>query len=169
MEKFVNIVDKATKFLAQIAGWLAILMMVFQAFCVVARYVFNFSLISFQEAVVYGHAMLFLFGAAYILQINQHVRVDIFYSKMSANLRHKVDAITLLIFVLPVAFTLLYFGTPYILNAWENLEGSRQAGGLPAVFLLKTCIGIFAITLVLQAISLLARLFTNPQFKWDGE
>lgn len=169
MEPFLNFIDKGNRTLAKIAGWCAILMMAFQAFSVIARYVFSYSIISVQEAVVYGHSILFLFGAAYILQLNQHVRVDVFYSKMSTKLRRKINLIGLMCFVLPVAVTLLYVATPYILNAWQNLEGSRQSGGIAAVFLLKTCIGIFALTLAFQAIAIVIRLLSSKDFDWRDE
>ena len=60
------------------AAWCAIAMMLFQAFSVVARYVFSYGIISVQEAVVYGHALIFMCGSAFLLQLNRHVRVDKF-------------------------------------------------------------------------------------------
>jgi TRAP-type mannitol/chloroaromatic compound transport system permease small subunit len=48
---------------------------------------------------------------------------------------------------------ILVVATPYVARAWAILERSREAGGLPLVFLLKTLIPLFAILLALQGVA----------------
>lgn len=168
MTIFIQIIDKMVKGLALIGGWCALAMILLQLFAVIARYVFQYNFVQVQESVVYLHAILFLFGSAFILQINEHVRVDIFYEKFSTKRKRILNLITVLVFILPVIILIFWQSTPYVLSAWKTLEGSPTAGGLPLVYLLKSCILIFALSVLLQTLSILAKLISShPNSKWD--
>lgn len=159
--QFVVWVDRFNRALGTVAGWCALMMMLAQVFSVVARYAFGYGIISVQESVIYGHAIMFLFGAGYVLRENGHVRVDIFYAAMSDRTRRIVDLLGLVFFVLPVVLTIFWLALPYVGRAWSTLEGSRQSGGLPFVYLLKTAILVFSVSVGLQAIAILIRLLTG--------
>ena len=169
MIKLVDSIEAINRVLGKGAAWCALAMMLFQIASVLFRYVFSFGLITFQEAVIYCHAILFLLGAAYVLQLNQHVRVDILYNAMPARMRKAIDLIGLLFFVLPVACVIGWIGFPYMMRAWATLEGSRQAGGIPAIYLLKTTIVVFATSLAFQALATAARIvFGLPNPHWQA-
>jgi TRAP-type mannitol/chloroaromatic compound transport system permease small subunit len=154
----ITAIENTNRVLARVAAYCALLMMMAQVFSVIARYVFSYGLISIQESVIYGHSVMFLLGAAFVLRMNEHVRVDIFYDMFSPRLRHAVDLIGLVFFVVPVAGLILWVATPYVLRSWETLEGSRQAGGIPAIFVLKTTIVVFGVSVLAQALALIAKL-----------
>lgn len=163
----IETIEKFNRALGRVAAWCALIMMLAQVFSVVARYVFGFGAIAIQESVVYGHSILFLLGAAVVLQLNQHVRVDVFYAIYNQRTRRIVDITGLLLFVLPVAMLIGYTGWPYVARAWSTLEASRQAGGLPAVFLLKSAIIIFAVSVSAQAIATIARILRGENWPSD--
>lgn len=163
----IEIIEKTNRQLGRIAAYCAVLMMLAQVFSVVARYVFSYGIIAVQETVVYGHALMFLLGAAVVLQTNEHVRVDVFYGSVKPRTRYLIDLIGLIGFVLPVALLIGYYSWPYVARAWSTFEGSRQSGGLPAVFLLKTAILIFSASLSLQVIATVAKLLRGES--WNGE
>lgn len=151
-------IERVNRGLGRFAAYCAIVMMLAQLFSVVARYVFSFGIIAVQETVVYGHALIFLLGAAFVLQENAHVRVDVFYEAMGERTRRIVNLIGLLFFVLPVAWVVLWYSYPYVVRSWSTFEGSRQSGGLPAIFLLKSAILIFGASLILQVIATVGRI-----------
>jgi len=164
---FVTLVDRINRALGVAAGWCALAMMLAQVFSVVARYVFGYGLIAVQEVVIYGHAIMFLLGAGFVLRENGHVRVDVFHAQYSDRTRRIVDLIGLLVFVLPVAGVILWVGVPYAARAWSTFEGSRQAGGLPVVYLLKTVIVVFAVSVAAQAAAIATRLWIGaPDAHW---
>ena len=68
---------------------------------VILRYGFNLGWIWLQESVTYLHVAIFTIAAAWTLQLDGHVRVDIFYTKMTAKRRALTDLIGTLIFLLP--------------------------------------------------------------------
>jgi len=46
---------------------------------------------------------------------------------------------------------------PYVTTAWEVQESSREAGGLPGIYLIKTLILLMAGLLIIQASALSLR------------
>jgi len=143
--------------LGKAVAWLT-LVMVLLTFCVVVlRYGFGLGWIWMQESVSYLHAAVFMLAAAWTLQTDGHVRVDIFYRDGSARYRSWVDLLGTVLLLIPFCAFTLWVGWEYALSSWKLLEGSREAGGLPLVFLLKSLILLLPALLLLQAIPLLHR------------
>jgi len=55
--------------------------------------------------------------------------------------------------LMPFMLAIIAFTRPYALRSWLILEGSREAGGLPLVYLLKSAILLFAAQMLLQGLS----------------
>ena len=113
--------------------------------------------IALQESSTYLHAALFLIGMAYTLQKDAHVRVDILYARFSTSTRAWVNLCGTLFMLLPFMLFISWISWEYILDSWSVLEGSREAGGLPAVFLLKSLILVMTTLLSLQAMAMVGR------------
>lgn len=155
-----NIVNKLEQFInwsGRLVSWL-VLAMVLVMFCVVVlRYVFDMGWIALQESISYFHSIVFLTGAAYTLQQDAHVRVDIFYSRLSTTAKAWVDLLGHVFILLPVMLFIIWVSWPYVMNAWDVKESSREAGGLPGVYLIKSFILIMASLLIVQASALSLR------------
>jgi TRAP-type mannitol/chloroaromatic compound transport system permease small subunit len=143
-------IDRLTTAVGRAVAWLALLVVLLQFALVVARYLFGLGSIWLSEAVIYGHATLFLLAAAWTLKAGGHVRVDIFYAEASPRTRATVDLIGALLLLLPFALTLIVLSLPYAARSWAILERSQESSGLPLVFLLKTLIPLFAALMALQ-------------------
>ena len=126
---------------------------------VVLRYVFDIGFIWVQESIIWMHAIVFMLGAAYTLQAEDHVRVDVFYRNMSARQRAWVDLVGVLVFLLPVCVFLAWNSFDFVLQSWRIGESSREPGGLPFPFfpLLKTVVLLMPVTVALQGVSLMLR------------
>ena len=135
------------------AAWLALALVLVTFAVVVLRYLFQLGWIAMQESILYLHASLFLLGAAYTLNRDGHVRVDIFYRGFSPRGKALVDLLGSLLLLLPVCSFLLWVSWDYVAGAWALREGSPEAGGLPFVYLLKTLIPLAAALLILQGVS----------------
>ena len=142
-----KIIDLSGKTVA----WLTLLMVLLTFTIVILRYGFSLGWIWLQELLVYFHVTVFTVGAAWTLQHNGHVRVDIFYADMPVKKRALVDLLGTLLFLVPFCIFLLIIAWPYVAGSWKLLEGSREAGGLPAVFLLKSLILVLPALLLTQA------------------
>jgi TRAP-type mannitol/chloroaromatic compound transport system permease small subunit len=143
--------------LGRLVSWLS-LCMVLVTFCVVLlRYAFDLGWIWLQESVTFMHAALFLIGAAYTLKHQGHVRVDIFFRRFSPELRAWIDLLGSLLLLLPVCLFIFLISWDYVAQSWALQEGSREAGGLDGVYLLKTLILVMAGLLVLQGLVMIIR------------
>lgn len=118
---------------------------------VILRYGFSLGWIWLQETVTYLNVMIFTIVAAWTLQLDGHVRVDIFYNEMPDRKRAMVDLLGTLFFLVPFCIFVLVIAWPYVANSWKLLESSREAGGLPLVFLLKSLIMVMPALLLGQA------------------
>jgi TRAP-type mannitol/chloroaromatic compound transport system permease small subunit len=134
-------------------AWLALALVLVTFSVVVLRYLFDIGSIALQESILYLHASLFLLGAAYTLKTDGHVRVDIIYRRLPARRRALIDLLGALFLLLPVCSFLLWVSWDYVATAWSLREGSRETGGLPYVYLLKTLIPVAAGLLILQGIA----------------
>jgi TRAP-type mannitol/chloroaromatic compound transport system permease small subunit len=120
---------------------------------VLMRYVLGVGSIWLQESVVYAHASLFMLAAAWTLAVDGHVRVDIFYADASPRTKALVDLLGAVLLLMPFVLALIFLSLPYVARSWAIFEGSRETSGLPALFLLKTLIPLFAALLALQGIA----------------
>jgi TRAP-type mannitol/chloroaromatic compound transport system permease small subunit len=150
-------IDSLNNFLCRLVSGFTLLMVLITFLIVVLRYGFNLGWIAMQESVMYLHAMVFLLGAAHTLRVNEHVRVDIFYRRFSPKKQVKVDIFGGLLLLMPVNIFIFMVSFEYVMRSWRVMETSQEAGGMPAVFLLKTLILIFPLTMLLQGIAEVVR------------
>lgn len=146
-------IDSFHQVLCQLISWFTLFMVLLTFLIVVLRYGFNLGWIAMQESVMYLHGMVFLLGAAHTLRVNEHVRVDIFYRSFSPQKQAKVDIFGSLILLMPVNLFIFFISFDYVMSAWRILEDSQEAGGIPALFLLKSLILVFSCIMVLQGIA----------------
>ena len=117
------------------------------------RYVLDYGSIAIQEIVIYMHALIFIAGAAYTLKNDMHVRIDIFYNKLSDNRKKYINFYGTIFFLLPTCILIFITSFNYVISSILLLESSKEAGGLPILYILKTYILFLSATLFLQGIS----------------
>ena len=151
-----NLLDRTSIVVGRAAAWLTLFMVIVTFVVVVMRYIFDAGLIWVQESVVWMHAAVFMLGAAYTLQDEGHVRVDVFYRKMSARGRAWVDLTGVIIFLLPLCLFLAWNSFDFVTHSWSMRETSRESGGLPypLVPMLKSIVLLMPIAVALQGLSL---------------
>lgn len=150
---FKNVIVYINRTLGVFVSYATMIMAVLMFSVVLLRYGFNLGWIGLQESITYLHAAVFLLGAAFTFQHDGHVRVDVFYRRFSVRKRAIVDFFGALLFMLPVSIYLFVVCYGYVVESWQLLEGSREPGGLPFVYILKSFLLIFAGSMALQAIT----------------
>ena len=153
VQRIADGIDRATAAIGRAAAWCCLFIVLAEFAVVVMRYAFGIGSIRLQEAVLYAHAALFMLAAAWTLQIQGHVRVDIFYARASPRTKALIDLVGALIFLLPITVVIGALALPYVARSWAIFEGSRETSGLPFVYLLKTLIPMFALLLGLQGVA----------------
>jgi TRAP-type mannitol/chloroaromatic compound transport system permease small subunit len=146
-------IDRLVAVIGRAVIWLSLAVVLVQFAVVVLRYAFGVGSIWLSESVIYGHAAMFTLAAAWTLQENGHVRVDVFYSDASSRTKALVDLLGALLLLLPFMAVIIWFALPYVARSWTVFERSRESSGLPFVYLLKTLIPLFALLMALQGIA----------------
>ena len=153
----ISIIDSVNARIGEGVKWLLVIMVVSIAFGVIALSIFGQSATKFDESAIYFHAFVILLGSAATLLAGQHVRVDVFHSKMNKQAKAFVDLVGFYALLIPFCIVLIWNAQSFVGLAWVSLEGSAESDGIRGVFLLKTCVSIFAIMMLAQGMSIAGR------------
>lgn len=157
LETIADRLDDFAELTGRLLAWLTLGIVGVTFTVVIMRYLLESGSIALQESVSYLHATVFMLGAAYTLKNDGHVRVDIVYQRLSGVMRAWVNLLGTLLLLTPVCIYIIVASYDYVSVSWSIREGSREAGGLDAVFLLKTAIPLMAGLLLLQGVSVMLR------------
>lgn len=161
LESISAFFDLLSRITGNICAFFAASMVVVVLTVVILRYGFSISFIWMQEAYVWLHAYIFMMGSGYTYLNNEHVRIDVFYRGASTKYKSIVDIIGNLFLLLPFIYIIWKFSFPFVSRSWSMGEVSREVGGLPALYILKSVILIFCVILFLQAISNIIKSIIN--------
>jgi TRAP-type mannitol/chloroaromatic compound transport system permease small subunit len=142
--KFALGVDKVSEQFGHVAAFTVLAAAVISAGNAFIRYGFDISSNGWLEIQWYLFAVTVMLGAPLVLKLNEHVRVDLIYGKLSDKAPVYVDLMGLVVFLLPVMFTLTWLSFPLFVKMFVTGEMSSNAGGLirwPAMLLLPLGFG----------------------------
>ena len=151
--RLAGALETIPRLVGRTVAWLSALMVLVTFLVVLLRYAFDLGWIAMQESVTYMHAALFMLGAAYTLQLEGHVRVDILYQKRSRRGQAWTDLAGTLLLLFPVTAFIAWIGWEYVSESWRIAEGSREAGGIAGVWLLKSLILVMPALLLMQGLA----------------
>ena len=146
LEKYINFVGEKISYLISV-------MVVLMIFVIVSRYFFGVGRTDIQELVMYFHALVFLGCAGYVMNHDEHVRVDIFYRNASQKYKNNINFIFGLVFLLPLIAITFFYSIETIEASWKMSETSTEAGGLAYVYIQKTLMILFPLTLLAALIN----------------
>lgn len=151
LNKLCLAIDTLNKTLGRGIAWLILATVLLSVFTAIARK-FGIGSNGWLEGQWYLFSAVFLLGAAYTLQADQHVRVDVLSKRWSAKTRALIDIVGHVLFLLPVAVCLAWLGWHDFIQVWQHNEMSADAGGLarwPVKLLIPVGFGL----LILQVLS----------------
>ena len=143
--------------IGHIFAWLSLGIVIVCFTVVVQRYAFSTGHLWMQDLYVWLNGAMFTAVAGYALLKDEHVRVDIFYRPATIRTKAIVDLIGVVLFLLPFCYVVLLYGWPFVARSWRFLEGSRNIGGMPGLYVLKSFIIAFAVLVALQGIAMALR------------
>lgn len=153
MEQFSQFVDKISVKISHFVSWMAFLLVMITIYDVLMRYVFKAGSIWIQEAEWHLFAANFMLAASWVLIIDGHVRVDIFYANFKPKTKAWINVIGTIVFLIPYCILIIWCSIPFVYDSWAIFEGSSDPGGLPGRYLLKTVIPVTFALLLFQGIS----------------
>jgi TRAP-type mannitol/chloroaromatic compound transport system permease small subunit len=153
-----KVIDTITAFVGKAASWLILVAVLISAGNAVIRKLFDISSNAWLEVQWYLFGAVFLLAAAYVLQKNEHIRIDIFSSGWSKQTRDVIDLLLHTIFLLPFTVLMLWLAVPWFLLSFQSGEISGNASGLIMWPAKSFLVGGFAL-LVLQTVSEIIKRF----------
>lgn len=150
-------IDGLNRRIGALVAWLTLLMVLLGAFNAVARYVdrggsMRLSSNAWIELQWYMFSLVFLFGAPYALRCNAHVRVDVFYGRLSPRGQAWIDLVGGALLLLPFCVFAVWLSWPAVRDSWAVREVSPDPGGLPRYPIKGAILASFAL-LALQGVS----------------
>lgn len=150
-------VDGLNEWIGRGVEWLALAMVLIGAYNALARYATRFTDLALASNALfelqwYLFSLIFLLGAAYGLNHDVHVRVDVLYGRLSVRGKAVVDLLGSVLFLLPFCVLMLWVSFPAVRNSWVIREVSPDPGGLPR-YPIKALILVSFGLLLLQGLS----------------
>ena len=114
---FADVVDRLTESLGQWLKWLVLFSSVISAFNALMRYTIHYSSNAWLEIQWYMFGAMFLLAAGYALKHEEHVRVDVFFSKMTPKQQAWLDVFGGILFLMPMAVIIAWLSIPMVVNS----------------------------------------------------
>jgi TRAP-type mannitol/chloroaromatic compound transport system permease small subunit len=161
LRKISSLIDALNDRIGVAIRWMALFMVVIGAVSAVVRYFarsqgWTLNLTPATEIQWYLFSIIFLLGAAYGLNHDVHVRVDVMYERMTPKVQAWIDLCGTVLFLLPFSIMMLYVSYPAVRSSWDIKETSPDPGGL-ARWPIKMLILVSFALLVLQGLSQLVK------------
>jgi TRAP-type mannitol/chloroaromatic compound transport system permease small subunit len=151
-------IDRVVDIVGGAFAWTSFLLVVVMATNVLLRYMFSIGSVWAQELEWHLLTPICLVGMAYALRHSDHVRVDIFFAKYPDRVKHLIDALGHIAFVI-VSCVIVWLSWRYVMQSWTMKEGSANPGGIDYRYMLKAFIPFGFLLLGLQSLSAALKSF----------
>ena len=134
-----KVIDAFNEWVGKLTMWLVLAAVLISAANAIMRKAFNISSNAYLEVQWYLFAAVFMLAAGYVFLHNGHVRIDFISSRLSKRTNAIIDAIGIVVFLIPLCLILIDLAWPYFMRAYDSGEMSENAGGLirwPVLFLI---------------------------------
>lgn len=174
----MHVIEGISRALQKFCGLACILLVLITVQQVVARYLWQASSVALQELQWHLFGLIFLLAGAACLASDEHVRVDVIYSRLSIRKKAWINLVGVIVFVIPTCWILLSYGWQDVQQArgfqdlanleanasgsWARIrdfflagESSPDSGGLAARWIIKAALPLGSLLLLLQSIVML--------------
>lgn len=111
-------------------SWLILAAVLVSAGNAISRKAFDVSSNAWLELQWYLFGAVFMIAAAYTLQRNEHIRIDILSGMLSKRTRDWIDLFGHVVFLMPFVLLMLWLLVPYVERSYRSGEISGNASGL---------------------------------------
>ena len=155
--KLARAIDALNERVGRLVAWLTLFMVLVGVYNAVTRKLsqtigVDLSSNAYIELQWYMFSLVFLWGGAYTLLHDEHVRVDVIYARLSERARAWIDLLGIVFFLIPFSLLMLYVSWPIVVESWKIHEMSPDPGGLPR-YPIKAALIVAFVLLLLQAVS----------------
>lgn len=125
-----RVIDAVTGFIGHHIRWLILAAVLVSTINAIIRKLFDISSNSWLELQWYLFGAVFMMAAAYVLQRNGHVRIDVISSRLAERTRQWIDLFCHVLMLLPLVLVMIWLSVPFVIESYQSQEVSTNAGGL---------------------------------------
>jgi TRAP-type mannitol/chloroaromatic compound transport system permease small subunit len=163
LQPWAKAVDRFNELVGHGVAWMVVVMTLIVIYDVSMRFLFQMGSVMLQELEWHLFGLVFLLGAAYTMQQEGHVRVEVIYQKLSARQQTIINIAGNLFFLAPLCVVVIWSSWPFVANSFTYAETSPDPGGLPYRWLIKSAIPAGFLLLLLQAVADSLRMLLRLQ------
>jgi TRAP-type mannitol/chloroaromatic compound transport system permease small subunit len=168
LKRSINLLDTLNEKIGYLVSWLTTVLVLVVCYDVFTRYFLKKSSVAVQELEWHLFSVIFLVGAAYTLQEDKHVRVDVLYVRLSKRTKAIINFVGGILFLLPFSILIIWASWDFVINSFMIKEISPNPGGLGARYVLKACIPFGFFLVFLQGLSLVFTSLLTLYGRDDG-
>ena len=156
----VVFLNRIVQRIVEVVAWLNVVLIFLILITVTLRYGFhrnelllNWPLVPMEELQWHFYSVPFMFGLAYAITNDSHVRIDIFRAKMSKRFKHIFEILGILLLLLPCTIILFDFSLDYTIYAITHHESSQSTMGLPHRWIVKSVIPLSMLLIMIASVA----------------
>ena len=147
----VAFLNNIVKRVAETTAWLNVILIGVILLQVVMRYGFSKGMVPLEELMWHLYAIAFMFGMAYSITTDSHIRVDIVHMSLSRKSQHIIEILGILLLLMPFLVILFHHSVDWAYEAWRVNESSANPTGLPYRWVIKSVVPISALLMFIAA------------------
>ena len=156
----VVFLNRIVQRIVETVAWLNVVLIFLILITVTLRYGFhrnelllNWPLVPMEELQWHFYSVPFMFGLAYAITNDSHVRIDIFRAKMSKRFKHIFEILGILLLLMPCTIILFDFSLDYTIYAITHHESSQSTMGLPHRWIVKSVIPLSMLLIMIASVA----------------
>jgi TRAP-type mannitol/chloroaromatic compound transport system permease small subunit len=153
MTRILYFIDSLSAWFGKAFAWCIVVLTFSTCYEVFVRYVLNSPTVWAFDMSVQMYGALFMMCGAYALSQGAHVRGDVLYRLMSTKTQAKIDLVLYILFLMPGALALVYYGYGFASDSWFYKEVSWSSPARIQIYFFKTLIPIAGLLVALQGVA----------------
>jgi TRAP-type mannitol/chloroaromatic compound transport system permease small subunit/TM2 domain-containing membrane protein YozV len=153
--RFTDVIERVNAYIGEYVSYWAVISVFVYYYEVLARYVFSSPTNWVHESMFLMYGMQYMLAGAYAYSVDQHVRVDVLYTKLSTRGKAIADIVSSVFFFI-FTLTMLWTGARFALDSIGMNEHSFTEWGIQ-YWPVKLMIPVGAALIVMQGIAKLTK------------
>ena len=157
---FVAYLNRFVQRIVEVAAWLNVVLIFLILTAVTLRYGFHrnelllwWPLVPMEELQWHFYSVPFMFGLAYAITNDTHIRIDIVRIHMSQRLKHIFEILGILLLLMPFTIIIFDFSLDYTMYAITHHESSQSSMGLPHRWIVKSVIPLSMLLIFIASVA----------------
>ena len=150
---------KIVQRIVEAVAWLNVALILLILTAVLIRYIFHrnalllwWPLVPMEELQWHLYAVPVMFGLAYAITNDTHIRIDIVRMHMSKRLRYIFEILGILLLLVPCIIILFDFSLSYTITSFTMKEASQSAIGLPYRWIVKSVMPLSMLLIMIASV-----------------